>query len=62
MSTLHNQAARSLGAEASARAYIDSVIEINRKYGMGGNVSEDMYDKAVAVAQESVRGLTHEDA
>ncbi len=44
-------------AEARARAYIDEIIKINRKYGMGGNVSEETYQEVVKGSAEVFEGL-----
>jgi hypothetical protein len=35
-------------AEQRARAYIDKILRINEKYGMGGAVSAEDYERAVA--------------
>jgi hypothetical protein len=40
-----------------ARAYIDSVVAINRKYGMDGSLSDDDYNQAVADAEAVVVAL-----
>lgn len=50
-----------------AKAYIDAVLEINQKHGMGGSVAEDVYETAVrsaAAAVEELRSLAklHEAA
>lgn len=37
-----------------AREYIDRVIAINRRYGMGGQVPEEIYNRAV---EEAARAL-----
>lgn len=43
--------------EEMAREYIDSIVEINRKYGMAmdGDHSEDAYREAVAAAAGAYR-------
>lgn len=38
-----------------AREYIDRIIAINRRHGMGGQVPEDTYNRAV---EEAARALT----
>jgi uncharacterized OsmC-like protein len=48
---------QALTLDEKAREYIDAVIEINRHFGMDGDVSEEMYNKAVGIAVDSVRGL-----
>lgn len=42
-----------------AKQYIDSIIELNRQYGMDGHVSEETYNRAVHAAESSVSGLQH---
>jgi hypothetical protein len=41
--------------EERAREYIDSIIAINQKYGMGGEISDDEYEEAVAEATNAYR-------
>ena len=43
-------------AEERAREHIDSVIAINRKYGMDGNISDEAYHEAASAATEEIRG------
>ncbi len=44
--------------EDRAREYIDSVVAINRKYGMQNNdLSHDAYDEAVLAATKAYKGL-----
>lgn len=40
-----------------ARQYIDSVVAINRKYGMDGSISDEDYNEAVTAAADAFRGL-----
>lgn len=44
-------------AEKRAQAYIDEIMKINRKYGMGDSVSEDTYRHAVEGSAEVFKGL-----
>jgi hypothetical protein len=39
----------------AARDYIDRIIAINRRHGMGGDVSEDTYNRAVEQAERAER-------
>jgi hypothetical protein len=50
------QRKRSESAEKVAREYIDKVVAINRRYGMGGRVPKDTYDRAVEEAARLFRG------
>jgi len=43
--------------DARARAYIDSVVAINHKYGMDGFITAEEYDEAVAAAAAAFRPL-----
>jgi hypothetical protein len=43
--------------EDRARAYIDSIVAINRKHGMDGDLSHEMYDEAVAAAANAYKEL-----
>ena len=43
--------------EDRAREYIDSIIEINRKYGMGGSISDEEYEDAVADAANAFKAV-----
>lgn len=38
-----------------AREYIDRIVAINRRYGMGDRIAEETYDQAV---QKAARALT----
>lgn len=40
-----------------ARAFIDEVIEINRRHGMGGGPSEDTYRDVVKATADAFRSL-----
>ncbi|HEV2757785.1 MAG TPA: hypothetical protein VG318_18650 [Actinomycetota bacterium] len=42
------------GAQA-ARDYIDQILAINRRHGMGGDVSEETYNRAVEKAERAVK-------
>jgi hypothetical protein len=44
-------------SDDKARAYIDSVVVINQKYGMDGNITAEEYDEAVAAAAAVFRPL-----
>jgi hypothetical protein len=44
-------------AERHAREYIDRIIQINRQYGMGSDVPQDAYERAVKGSVEAVSGL-----
>jgi hypothetical protein len=44
-------------AQRRAREYIDRIIQINRKYGMGSDVPEDTYERAVQRSVDAVSGL-----
>ena len=46
-----------LDSHDKARTYIDSVIEINRRHGMGSQVKPETYEKAVRSAAEAFDGL-----
>jgi hypothetical protein len=47
-------------AEERARAFIDKIVAINRKYGMDGNLAEDVYNDAVTSAANAYRGLVRD--
>ncbi|HEY1831001.1 MAG TPA: hypothetical protein VGG38_12245 [Acidimicrobiales bacterium] len=40
-----------------AEEYIDRIIAINKKYGMGGETPDDVYKEAVKRAASAFRGL-----
>ena len=44
-------------SDAKARAYIDSIVEINQRYGMDGTITAEEYDEAVAAATAAFRPL-----
>ena len=44
-------------AEQRARDYIDQIININRQFGMGGEVADETYERAVKGSVRAVRGL-----
>ena len=49
-------------ADTRARAYIDSIVEINQQCGMGGTITAEEYDEAVAAATAAFRPLrTHKN-
>jgi hypothetical protein len=43
---------------ARARQYIDEILEINRRYGMGGDLPEDTYERVVEQAAKVFKGLS----
>lgn len=55
---------RSSTLEDRAREYIDSIVAINQKYGMDGNLSEDIYNDAVTAATDAYKNVDrhHESA
>lgn len=44
-------------SDAKARAYIDSIVEINQRYGMIESITAEDYDEAVAAAVAVFRPL-----
>lgn len=40
-----------------ARAYVDSIVELNRKYGAEVKLPRDRYDEAVTEVAAAFRGL-----
>jgi len=49
--------ARTPDADRQARAYIDRVVETQRRQGYGVRLSKKRYDAAVARVAETFRGL-----
>jgi hypothetical protein len=43
--------------DLDARRFIDDILEINRRFGMDGDVSAETYDEAVAEAAEAFSAL-----
>ena len=48
------------GAERSALAhrYIESVIEINRRHGMGSAVPQQVYESVVRDTEKAMKGIS----
>ncbi len=46
-----------LPGDRAARLYIDQIIQINERFGMDGAIPEELYNKAVAAAEDAVKGL-----
>ena len=40
-----------------ARQYIDAIVAINKRHGMGGAISQESYEQAVARSARAYRGL-----
>ena len=40
-----------------AKAFIDTIININRKHGMGEDVPDELYESTVREAADAFRGL-----
>ncbi len=47
---------------AKAKEYIDSIVAINRKYGMGTVVSDEVYEQAVDDAAGAFRNISTQPA
>lgn len=44
--------------EVAARDFIESVIEINRRHGMGSSVPERIYASAISDTKRALKGMS----
>lgn len=45
--------------ETLAKEYIDRVVAISTRHGMGGRVPDDVYNRAVSDVVRAFRGISH---